>query len=107
MIIFEHTNYIGARELGWGRYEFFIFLATTWFTNSLVQAFFMPNAQEFSERDEVILRIDVVDGFHPGVVAPEAEEHVPRALVRKARRRAVHRAVEAAAEVVELARRLA
>lgn len=49
LIIFEHTSHIGAEELGWGRHEFFIFLATTWFINSLVQAFFMPNAQEFSE----------------------------------------------------------
>ena len=49
LIIFEHTSHIGAKELGWGRYEFFIFLATTWFINSLVQTFFMPNAQEFSE----------------------------------------------------------
>ncbi len=34
---------------GWGKYEFFIFLSTTLFINSLVQAFFMPNANEFSE----------------------------------------------------------
>ena len=33
----------------WGQYEFFAFIATTWIINSLVQAFFMPNAQEFSE----------------------------------------------------------
>lgn len=36
-------------ETGWGRHEFFVFLSTTWIINSLVQAFFMPNAQEFSE----------------------------------------------------------
>ena len=39
---------IGA-DTGWGRHEFFVFLSTTWIVNSLVQAFFMPNAQEFSE----------------------------------------------------------
>lgn len=34
---------------GWEKYEFFVFIATTMFINSLVQAFFMPNAQELSE----------------------------------------------------------
>lgn len=34
---------------GWSKYEFFVFIATTMFVNSLVQAFFMPNAQELSE----------------------------------------------------------
>jgi len=34
---------------GWGRYEFFVFIATSMFVNSLVQTFFMPNAQELSE----------------------------------------------------------
>ena len=34
---------------GWSKYQFFVFLATTLFINSLVQAFFMPNAEEFSE----------------------------------------------------------
>ena len=34
---------------GWGHYQFFVFLATTLFINSLVEAFFMPNAEEFSE----------------------------------------------------------
>lgn len=33
----------------WGKYEFFVFISTTMFVNSLVQAFFMPNAQELSE----------------------------------------------------------
>ncbi|MEM8732632.1 MAG: ABC-2 family transporter protein [Planctomycetota bacterium] len=47
-IIFEYTNSIGAKT-GWGKYEFFVFMATTWIVNSLVQAFFMPNAQVFSE----------------------------------------------------------
>jgi len=52
VLIFHYTNYIGAGvEDGsaWGKYQFFVFIATTMFINSLVQAFFMPNAQEFSE----------------------------------------------------------
>ena len=48
MLIFNYTNSIGAGT-GWGRYEFFVFLSTTLFINSLVQAFFMPNFEEFSE----------------------------------------------------------
>jgi ABC-2 type transport system permease protein len=48
LIIFHHTPLIGP-ESGWGKFEFFIFLATTWIINSFVQAFFMPNAEEFSE----------------------------------------------------------
>ncbi len=48
IIVFDHTNSIGLGT-GWGKYEFFIFLATTWLITSLVQTFFMPNAQEFSE----------------------------------------------------------
>ncbi len=48
LIIFAHTDMIGP-ESGWGKYEFFVFLATTWLVNSVVQAFCMPNAQEFSE----------------------------------------------------------
>jgi ABC-2 type transport system permease protein len=47
-IIFEHTASIG-HETGWGKYEFFIFMGTTWIINSIVQAFFMPNSEEFSE----------------------------------------------------------
>lgn len=34
---------------GWGKYQFYVFIATTMFVNSLVQAFFMPNAEELSE----------------------------------------------------------
>lgn len=45
LLIYQFTSNIA----GWGRYEFFIFLATTLFINSLVQAFFMPNCEEFSE----------------------------------------------------------
>lgn len=48
LLIFHYTSEIG-RGSGWGKYEFFVFLATTMFVNSLVQTLFMPNAQEFSE----------------------------------------------------------
>ena len=48
LLIFNHASQIGP-DTGWYKYEFFVFLATTMFVNSLVQAFFMPNAQEFSE----------------------------------------------------------
>ena len=47
-IIYQHTNSIG-RGSGWGEHEFFIFLGTVWVVNSLVQTFFMANAEEFSE----------------------------------------------------------
>ncbi len=45
LIIFEQTQEIA----GWGRYEFFVFLGTGMLINSIVQAFFMPNCEEFSE----------------------------------------------------------
>ena len=48
LLIFQYANEIGSGT-GWHKYEFFVFLATTMFINSLVQALFMPNAQEFSE----------------------------------------------------------
>ena len=48
LIVFQFTKQIGV-DTGWAQYQFFVFLATTWLINSLVQAFFMPNAQEFSE----------------------------------------------------------
>src|SRR5687767_4351235 len=48
LLIFQFTGEIG-HETGWHRYEFFTFLATTLLINSLVQAFFMPNCEEFSE----------------------------------------------------------
>ena len=48
LIIFQYTKTIGEGS-GWDEDKFFLFLATTWFINSLVQAFFMPNAEEFSE----------------------------------------------------------
>ena len=48
LLIFQHTDSIGEGT-GWDRERFFLFIATTWFINSLVQTFFMPNAEEFSE----------------------------------------------------------
>ncbi|MCH2369308.1 MAG: ABC-2 family transporter protein [Pirellulales bacterium] len=48
LIVFQYTDSIG-KGTGWGRDEFFVFLATTWIINILVQTFFMPNAQQFSE----------------------------------------------------------
>ena len=48
LLIFHYTPSIGAGT-GWGKWEFFAFLATTMLVNSLVQAFFMPNCEEISE----------------------------------------------------------
>lgn len=48
ILIFEYTPMIGDQS-GWGKYEFFLFLSTTLLINSLVQAFFMTNADEFGE----------------------------------------------------------
>ena len=48
LLIFNYTSVIGEGT-GWERNEFFVFLATTWFINSLVQAFFMPSASELAE----------------------------------------------------------
>jgi ABC-2 type transport system permease protein len=48
LIIFHHTDLL-VREGGWGKFEFFVFLGTTWLINSVVQTFFMANAEEFSE----------------------------------------------------------
>ena len=48
ILIFSYTDSIGVAT-GWGKYQFLVFFATTVLINSLVQAFFMPNAEEFSE----------------------------------------------------------
>jgi ABC-2 type transport system permease protein len=48
VLIFSYTPMIG-RGTGWGKYEFFVFMATTILITSIVQAFFMPNAEQFSE----------------------------------------------------------
>jgi ABC-2 type transport system permease protein len=45
LLIYQFTDHI----VGWGKYEFFVFIATTMIVNSLVQALFMPNVDEFSE----------------------------------------------------------
>jgi ABC-2 type transport system permease protein len=47
-LIFRYTPAIGAGT-GWAKYQFFLFLATGLFINSLVQALFMTNADELSE----------------------------------------------------------
>jgi ABC-2 type transport system permease protein len=48
LLIFQYTTSIGAGT-GWGKWEFFAFLATTMLVNSIVQAFFMPNCEEINE----------------------------------------------------------
>lgn len=48
VLVFRYTPMIGEGT-GWGKYEFFVFLSTSLFANSIVQAFFMPNADEFGE----------------------------------------------------------
>lgn len=45
LLVYSYTRSIS----GWGQYEFFAFMATTMIINSLVAAFFMPNAAELSE----------------------------------------------------------
>ena len=45
LLIYQYTESIA----GWQKYEFFVFIATTMLVNSLVQALFMPNVEEFSE----------------------------------------------------------
>lgn len=47
-LIFGFTDKIGVAT-GWTESEFFIFFATAALINSIVQSFFMPNAEEFSE----------------------------------------------------------
>lgn len=45
LLIYQFTDSIAE----WGKYEFFVFIATTILVNSMVQIFFMPNMQEMSE----------------------------------------------------------
>jgi ABC-2 type transport system permease protein len=47
-LIFHYTPAIGANT-GWEKYQFFLFLSTGLFINSLVQSLFMTNADELSE----------------------------------------------------------
>ena len=35
LLVFRHTRFIGV-ETGWGKCQFFVFLATTWFVNSKI-----------------------------------------------------------------------
>ena len=52
LLIFSYTSQIGAGgDSGgaWDKYQFFVFIATSMFINSIVQMFFMTNADEFSE----------------------------------------------------------
>ena len=52
VLVFHQTQYIGAgfeEGAAWDKYQFFVFLATAMLVNNLVQMFFMPNAEEFSE----------------------------------------------------------
>jgi len=48
ILIFEYTPMIGDGT-GWSKYPFFLFLSTGLLVNSLVQALFMTNADEFGE----------------------------------------------------------
>jgi len=48
ILIFHYTPMIGA-DSGWGKYEFFLFYATSLLINSVVRGLFMTNATEFSE----------------------------------------------------------
>jgi ABC-2 type transport system permease protein len=52
LLIFHYTESIGDPSIegsSWGKYQFFAFIATTMFINSIVQMLFMANAEEFSE----------------------------------------------------------
>lgn len=50
LVIFQVQNVqsIGP-DTGWGQWQFFVFLATSMFINSIVQTFFMPNCERISE----------------------------------------------------------
>jgi ABC-2 type transport system permease protein len=52
LLIFKYTSQIGpgtSADAAWDKYQFFVFIATSMFINSIVQMFFMTNADEFSE----------------------------------------------------------
>jgi ABC-2 type transport system permease protein len=52
LLIFRYTAQIGAGGVeggAWDKHQFFVFMATSMFINSVVQMFFMTNADEFSE----------------------------------------------------------
>ena len=45
LIVFQYVDRIGE----WGKWDFFVFIATTLIINSMMQTFFMPGASNFSE----------------------------------------------------------
>src|SRR5215213_7496798 len=52
LLIFKYTAQIGGGSsdgAAWDKYQFFVFISTSMFINSVVQMFFMTNADEFSE----------------------------------------------------------
>jgi ABC-2 type transport system permease protein len=52
LLIFQYTDQIGADGAAggaWDKHQFFVFIATSMFINSIVQILFMTNADEFSE----------------------------------------------------------
>jgi ABC-2 type transport system permease protein len=52
LLIFQYTDQIGQGTDGsgaWDKHQFFVFIATSMFINSVVQLLFMTNADEFSE----------------------------------------------------------
>jgi viologen exporter family transport system permease protein len=52
VLIFHWTTQIGVDQghgAAWDKYQFFVFIATSLFINSIMQMFFMTNADEFSE----------------------------------------------------------
>jgi len=49
-LVYDLMDREGRQDIaGWSQYEFFVFIATTILVNSLVEAFFMENAEELSE----------------------------------------------------------
>jgi ABC-2 type transport system permease protein len=49
-LIYDLMEREGRQDIaGWSKYQFFVFIATTILVNSLVEAFFMENAEELSE----------------------------------------------------------
>lgn len=52
LLMFHYTDRIGVdagQGAAWDKYQFFVFIATALFINSIMQIFFMTNADEFSE----------------------------------------------------------
>ncbi len=52
LVVFHQTPAIWSdvgSDASWDKYQFFVFLATTMYVNGLMEMFFMPNAEQFSE----------------------------------------------------------